>query len=151
MAGPRGVRSRHRPGPRAAAPVDRHLVPVRAVLEERRVLLAAGKQDDQLPGVVRRVSSGADMGQQSGKDGGRVHQRPAGTDAPHDHRPVRRFVHGPHRQAGHRAGSLAVLQHAVERVRLHQSMHASSHGGVLVDLLLEPARPARRAQVLAVV
>jgi len=91
------------------------------------------------------------VGQQPGKDGDRVHHRPAGPNAPRDHRPVRRVVHDSHHQASHLAGSLAVLQHAVERVRLHQFMHAVSHGNVLVDLVLKPARPEHRAQVLAVV
>jgi len=35
VAGPRGVRGRHRPDPRATAPVDCHPELVRAVLEER--------------------------------------------------------------------------------------------------------------------
>jgi len=52
---------------RASTSVDSPLESVRAVLEEQRVLLTACEQDDQLSGVVRRISGGSDMGQQPGK------------------------------------------------------------------------------------
>jgi len=152
VAGPREyVRGLHRSGPSAPASVDRRLAPVRAVFKERRILLVACEQDDQLSGIVRRILGGADVGQQPGQDGNRVHRRPTGPGAPHDHRAIRRHVHGAHREARHRTGPPAVLQHAMERVRLRQAVHAGCHGRVLVDVIREPARPTDRAQILAVV
>jgi len=56
----------------ATSSVDFPPVPVRTVFNEQRVLLTAREQDDQLSGVICRVSGGADVGQQLGKASDRL-------------------------------------------------------------------------------